>query len=102
MASSSVYSDSATSLTGTTSCVACILAYSPIIACQVIWVYTIFFAYEGHICCGHIFCSGMVNVVSYSSLMGICSNVVYVDYGRNAVGHICAMWQAHFFRGICQ
>ena len=27
---------------------------------------------------------------------------LYVGYGSSAVGHICTMWQAHVFRGICQ
>ena len=50
----------AASLMGASSRMAYILAYLPIDGCQVIWAYGICVAFDGNICCWHIFCSIIV------------------------------------------
>ena len=50
-----------TSLMGVTLYVACILAYFPINAHEVICTYAIFVIFEGHICCWHVFYNSIVN-----------------------------------------
>ena len=63
----------------------------------VIWVYCIQNVFQGHICCWHIFCSGLVN--KCCSLLIAWWFVqyygVYVGYIRSTVEHRHVMLQGH-------
>ena len=63
---------------------------------------------EGHICFWHTYGNSMVMkccilLLLLLFLMCMSSNMgLYVDNGSSALGHICVMWEAYLFRGVCQ
>ena len=50
---------------------------SPINTCHVISANATYMAFWGHICCRHIYCSGMVNQISILFFTDMCSNDTY-------------------------
>ena len=68
------------------------------------WAWGLYVAFESIFVAG-TYCAveWEINVTVYLFLMDVCSAVdLYGDYSRHVVGHICAMWKAYLFRGICQ
>ena len=60
-------------------------------------------AFEGNICCWHIFCNSLVNnSCSLLNFGKICALMwgLYVDYSSSGVGDIFAMWQAYYVLSI--
>ena len=48
-------------------------------------------AFDGHMCCWHIYGSSMVN--KYTVIFGL-----NVDYSNSRVRHVSVMWKTYLFR----
>ena len=66
-------------------------------------VWHIYMAFEGHICCWQIYGNNMIDKSCKLFYLFTCEVKVclYVDYSSSAVEHVCTVWHAYLFKGIC-
>ena len=55
---------------------------------QVIFACCFYMAFEQHICCCHIFCSGLLQLITFGCMWSVMWGI-YVCYSRRVVWHIC-------------